>query len=294
MGVLEERANLAGKVAIVVGGAQRSGRMIALDLARSGAHVAVCDNDEPSLGELDGALAEHGTRVLTRVTDALDPDDLEAFFTAFDEVFDHLDILVNNVGGVFQKPFMESTVESRHEDILRNFGYVLRSCKEGVPRMRVSGTGGSIINMTTIEAHRGAPGFSVYAGAKAAVENFSRSLAVELAPERIRVNTIAPEAVGREVGSMPAAAWREPERAEEFMTEGFKMYVPLGIVGEAEDISNCALFLASDLSRYMTGTTLRPDGGTFASSGWLNWSGVDGGFLPMPPPTSLERLFGGA
>ena len=66
---------------------------------------------------------------------------------------------------------------------------------------------------------------------------------------------------------MPAAAWREPERAEEFMTAGFKMYVPLGIVGEAEDISNCALFLASDLSRYMTGTTLRPDGGTFASSG---------------------------
>ena len=77
----------------------------------------------------------------------------------------------------------------------------------------------------------------MYAGAKAATTNFSRSLAVELAPERIRVNTVAPEAIGREKTSMPAAKWREPERAEEFVTAGFKMYVPLGDAGEARDVA---------------------------------------------------------
>ena len=100
---------------------------------------------------------------------------------------------MNVVGGVRQQPFDASTRENWEHDIHRNFGYVLESISAALPYLRRGETGGSIVNFTTIEAHRGAAGFAVYAGAKAGLTNFSRALALELGPERIRVNLIAPD-----------------------------------------------------------------------------------------------------
>jgi len=291
VGLLDERADLSGKLAIVLGGAGGMGRAITCDLARSGVNVALCDVDERALADTTKELARDGTCLMSSVVDVLNSDALSQFFAEFDQVADHLDILVNVVGGIHQQPFMETSPEQRDKIVLENFGYVVASSYEGVKRIRFSGNGGSVVNITTIEAHRAAPGFSVYAGAKAAITNFSRSLAVELAPEHIRINTVAPECIGYQTSAMPSYPWANPEQAADLMRAGYRMYVPMGSVGAAEDISSCVLFLASDLARFITGSTVHVDGGTWASSGWLNWPTPGRGFLPMPPPAILEKLF---
>src|SRR5262245_13807388 len=174
-----------------------------------------------------------------------------------------------------------------------NFGYVLDSVRRAVPLIRRGGAGGSIINFTTIEAHRGAATYAVYAGAKAATMNFSRALALELGAERIRVNLIAPDtspAKGTSVSLYPDDLARLAELGEEAFADAFTMYVPLKERPGIEDIVNAVLFLASDLSRSITGTTLHVDGGTSASRGFIDWPYGDS-WEPVPLAGTLRRLF---
>jgi NAD(P)-dependent dehydrogenase (short-subunit alcohol dehydrogenase family) len=149
--------------------------------------------------------------------------------------------------------------------------------------MQAGGRGGSIVNLTTIEAHRAAPGYAVYAAAKAGVEQLARSLAVELAPDGIRVNNVAPDITP--TPNLLASSPASPTLTDE---TGIRMTIPMGRVGRPTDVSSCVVFLASALSSYVTGTTLHPDGGTFASSGWINWPDV--GWANLPPPSVLEAL----
>jgi NAD(P)-dependent dehydrogenase (short-subunit alcohol dehydrogenase family) len=156
-----------------------------------------------------------------------------------------------------------------------NFGWLLHSTQLAARQMRKQGHGGSIISITSIEGHRAAPGYAVYAGMKGAVTNFSRTLALELAPDRIRVNTIAPDQIPTE--GMPM------EYDQRVITAG----IPMGRQGTYEDLGGCALFLASDLSEYITGTSLHPDGGAWASAGWWNWPEL--GYVNNPPLTGLDQ-----
>jgi NAD(P)-dependent dehydrogenase (short-subunit alcohol dehydrogenase family) len=288
--LLDERANLAGKVAAVVGGAGAIGRQVAFDLASCGVAVAVCDADSVSLAVLEEDLGAAGAAHMSRVVDVLDADDLARFFADFDSAFQRLDILVNVVGGSTWLEFGETTHEQWAADMRLNLGYVIQSTHLALPRIRRGGGGGSIINFTTIEASRGRPGAAVYGAAKAGVENFGRSLAVELAPEAIRVNTVAPDNT-----PTPHMASRVPERyrrtvgRSDIAARAAQVQIPMGRAGIPQDVSNCVLFLASDLAGYVTGTTLRPDGGTWASSGWLNWPGA--GFSPSPPQSVVETMF---
>jgi NAD(P)-dependent dehydrogenase (short-subunit alcohol dehydrogenase family) len=143
--------------------------------------------------------------------------------------------------------------------------------------------GGSIINLTTIEAHRAAPGFAVYSAAKAAVEHFARTLAVEVAPDGIRVNNVAPDYTPTP-NILRISGGSGAPRDDASM----RVSIPMGRPGEISDVSGCVVFLASRLSAYVTGSTLHPDGGTYASSGWFHWP--DEGWNNMVPGSVLDRL----
>ncbi|MCX5045856.1 SDR family oxidoreductase [Aldersonia sp. NBC_00410] len=267
-GWFERRSGLAGTVALITGGAGGLGAAIALDLAANGVRPAVIDLDPTAVDDLRGTLAELGHDSIVQHGDARDPDALAALFAAVDDRWGRLDTLVNVVGGTFRAPFLDTTPKGWDALLRTNLHHVLYACSAAAPRMQTGGRGGSIINITTIEAHRAAPGFAVYSAAKAAVEQFARTLAVELAPDGIRVNNIAPDYV-------PTPNLARLSNGEDPMSDpvGGAVAIPMGRVGRVEDVSGCAVFLASALSSYVTGTTLHPDGGTFASSGWFNWPG---------------------
>jgi len=294
MGLLEAHANLSGKVAVVIGGAgEILGRAVSLALARAGIHIASCDIDAEAVRTIVPEVEALGARILSVHADATDPRALDGFYDRVAAQFSQVDIVVNLVGGVRRSPFMDTTPEQNARDIQLNYGYVIQSVRRAVPLIRRGGRGGSIINFTTIEAHRGAATYAVYAGAKAATTNFSRAMAVELGAEQIRVNLIAPDTNAARGSN--AALYAEDLRklgalGTDALGESMKMYVPQKKAPSVEDITNGVLFLASDLSRAITGTTLHIDGGTIAALGFLDWPFGDS-FMPAPLGGTLTRLF---
>ena len=293
MGLLEAHAALPGKVAAVVGGASGFiGRGVTLGLAQAGVSIACCDNDLEGLAVIVPDVEALGGRILAVEADVTDPHALDRFYDRVQAEFDRLDILVNVAGGVERRPFMETTREQNQRDIRLNYEYVIDSVRRAVPLIRRGGRGGSIVNFTTIEAHRGAATFAVYAGAKAATTGFSRALAVELGAEQIRVNLIAPDTTRARASNnalSPEDFARLAELPAGAMEESMKMYVPQKQAPSVEDVVNAVLFLVSDLSRAITGTTVHVDGGTIASLGWLDWPSGDG-FMPAPLGGTLRRL----
>lgn len=295
MGILDERSSLRGRKAVIIGGADGIGKAVTMALVKSEVDVAFCDINEPAVKTTKAEIEGLRRTVVAEVADALDPAQLRRFYSAVEASFGRVDILVNIVGGVLMRPFMEKTRESCDRDIQRNFGYVLESTRLGVPLLRKSGRGGAIVNFTTIEAHRGAGGFAVYAGAKAATTNFSRAMAWELGPEGIRVNVVAPDTTASE-GNRKALP--EPLQAlnaaapPEWWNRSYKMYIPLGVPPSTDDLANAVLFLVSDLSRSITGQVLHVDGGTAAAFGMIRWSEDENVTLPLPSGPTLEQLFG--
>jgi NAD(P)-dependent dehydrogenase (short-subunit alcohol dehydrogenase family) len=300
MGLLEAHAGMAGKVAAVIGGAGGIvGRAVSLGLAKAGVHIASCDNDEAGVRDIVPAVEALGCKILSVYGDATDVDVLDGFYEKVAKEFDHLDIVVNVAGGVQRGLLLDKTREQDASDIRLNYGYVVDSLRGAIPLIRKGGRGGSIINFTTIEAHRGAATFAVYAGAKAATTNFSRAMAVELGADGIRVNLIAPD-TNLARASNSALSPEDFQRlaklgdnAMDVLADGMKMYVPQKKAPEVEDLVNGVLFLASDLSRAITGTTLHIDGGTIAALGFLDWPYGDG-FMPAPLGGTLSHLFGAA
>jgi 3-oxoacyl-[acyl-carrier protein] reductase len=282
MSYLDDRADLSGRVAVVVGGGGGIGRACAVDLAGAGMRVALCDKDAPSLDETAARITDGGGEVMTGELDARDTEALSQFFADSDARYGaRCDVLVNVVGGTFRQPFEESSSRGWDALMRTNFTWLLHATQLAASRMRPQG--GSIINITSIEAHRAAPGFAVYAAMKAAVTSLTRTLAVELAPENIRVNTIAPDYI-----ATPALASLSEGVREDVVALQHRISTPMGRVGNYEDAGGCALFLASNLSSFVTGSTLHPDGGAIASSGWFNWP--EEGYLNHPPRGVLEYL----
>jgi 3-oxoacyl-[acyl-carrier protein] reductase len=275
MGWFEETSGLRGTVAVVTGGAGGLGEQISIDLAANDVRIAVVDIDQEAVGALERKFGELGHDAMIQHGDARDPQVLGTLFDAVDQRWGRVDTLVNVVGGTFRADFTETSPKGWDALLRMNLLHVLHACYLAVPRMRAGGRGGSIVNLTTVEAHRAAPGFAVYSAAKAAVEQFARSLAVEVGPDGIRVNNVAPDFTP--TPNMLKIGGEEPASATPF---GARIRFPMARAGHPSDVSGCVVFLASNLSSYVTGTTLHPDGGTLASSGWFNWPGSGWDMVP--------------
>ena len=259
---MTEMISLAGNVALVTGAGGGIGRSIAESFARLGAQVALLDRHAGRLAEVEAAFVEKGWDHLSIEADVRDVDSAASAMQAIEERYGQLDVLVNNVGSTLglMKPFEKMTDEDFDALYSVLLKHVFVYTREAIPLMRRSGSG-SIINVSSIEGYRGLPNLAPYAAFKLALEGFTKSLALELGKDRIRVNTIAPETT--ETHSIRPSEWitsENQERVEE--------WIPLGRFGRPEDTAGCAVFLASELSGWVSGTTLHCDGGTLAAAGW--------------------------
>ena len=284
---LERRLNVKGKVAVIAGGGGGLGRAIAIEFARAGMHLALADRNEMLLTDTVTEARGADVSVISQVIDLRDPEALAAFYASVATEHTAVDVCVNVVGGTFRQSFADTAPKAWDALIRTNYTWLLNSTHHAIPLIRKTGRGGSIINLSSVEGHRAAPGFAVYAGLKGAVENFTRTLAVELGPEGIRVNTIAPDVTPTE-GMAGIGGNGGVMDADEVGAANVRISFPMGRLGTYDDIGGSALFLASDLSRYVTGTCLHPDGGTYASSGWFNWPGS--GFGNTVPADAVRAV----
>ena len=249
MTITLDQVTFVGRLVVVTGAAQGIGEATARSFAAFGAHLAVCDRNAESLSAVVTSLRAAGTTVHDAVLDVRDTHAVEAWITSLPSI----DVLVNNAGGGFHSPVMGVNAKGQAALVDENFTSVTNFVRSCVPKMP---PGSSIINVTSVEAFRAAPGFGIYAAMKAAVEQLSRTLALELSDRRIRVNTIAPDAI--------------PTPGDDTLAVGSSDYglkVPLGW-GEPDDCAGAALFLASPLAKFITGTTIHVDGGSDAARGW--------------------------
>lgn len=293
MGLREAHEAMASKTAVIIGGAAgHLGRGVTLGLAREGVTIICCDNDREGLEAIVPEVQALGGTITAHYADVTDATSLDAFYDIAEKECDQIDILINVPGGVSRSLFENTTRESHARDIRLNYDYVVQSCHRALPLLKKSGNGGSIINFTTIEAHRGAATFAVYAGAKAAITNFSRALAVELGQHMIRVNCLASDtslARASNAALAPEDFERLAELGEDALSKSIEFYVPQKRPPSVEEVADGVVFLACDLSRTVTGTTLHVDGGTFAAFGFLNWPEGDS-FMPAPLGGSLKKL----
>lgn len=255
--------SFAGKTALVTGGGAGIGRAIAEGLGKLGARVAVAEIDPARVEAVRAALAEAGIEALVSATDVRDTTQVEALMSQIDQRFGGLDILVNNVGDFLgvAKPFA-STTEAEWDALYAiNLRHMFIVTRAALPLLRKGGPGGSIINISTIEAFRGIPMCPIYSAFKAGVTGFTKSMALELGPEGIRVNAIAPETT--ETEQVKPSQFVKPQYRDHV-----QRWIPLGRFGEASDAAGCAIFLASELSAWVTGTTIHMDGGALAAGGF--------------------------
>src|SRR3954468_19720794 len=184
---------LTDRVAIVTGAANGIGEATALPLARLRAHLAVCDRDVANLVSTVDAIEAEGRRVVGAELDVRDGDGVRDFLEVVTGELGHVDILVNNAGGGFNALFLDVNDKGQDALIRENFTSVTNFIRATVPSMPE--TGGSIINITSIEAHRAGPKYAVYSAMKAGVYSLTKSLALELGSRLIRVNCIAPDVI---------------------------------------------------------------------------------------------------
>jgi 3-oxoacyl-[acyl-carrier protein] reductase len=245
---------LEGKIAIVTGAARGIGEGIALKFAEHGASVAftyVSDNSKEKAAALETKLTAMGVKAKAYQSNAGDYAACESFVNDVLKEFGGIDICVNNAGISKDNLLLRMTVEQWNEVIQVNLNSVFNMTKQVIKPM-MKARNGSIINMSSIIGEMGNAGQSSYAASKAGVIGFTKSVAKELGSRNIRCNAIAPGFVETDMTSY----LKEGEGAEKY-----KAGIPLGRFASAEDIANVTLFLASDLSSYVTGQVISACGG---------------------------------
>ncbi|NTU28419.1 SDR family oxidoreductase [Bacillus tequilensis] len=239
-----------GKTAIVTGASRGIGRVIAEQLADLGIKVAVNFSSSPEKAEeaVEGIKKKGGEAVAIQA-DLSKVAGVESLFTKTIEAFGKVDILINNAGVNIYKPIEEVTEEDFDKQFNLNVKGTFFACQQAMKYMEEKGR---IINFSTSVVGQMFPTYSVYAGTKGAVEQFTRQLAKELAVKQITINAVAPGPVNTELFTVGKT---------EQQIEGLKKTIALGRIGEPEDIANVIEFLVSEKSQWITGQTIRVNGG---------------------------------
>jgi 2-deoxy-D-gluconate 3-dehydrogenase len=257
--------DLSGKSAVVTGGAMGIGRGIVARFVEAGASVIVADLDGEA-ATLTAKGVEGPGRAEALAVDVAADGAGEAMVRAAVEAFGSLDILVNNAGIYPMVPMLEMTTEIFDRVYRVNLRGLAFASKAAAARMIEQGRGGAIVNIASIDAfHPSMVGLAAYDASKGGVVMFTKSLALELGPHRIRVNAIAPGGITTEGTSTPLeeSGMTEEEMAE--MIERFTGRIPLRRMGDPDDIATVTVFLASGGAGYMTGETVVVDGGVLLS-----------------------------
>lgn len=244
--------DLAGRSAVVTGGASGIGKAIAAAMAHAGASVAILDlADEDDAAAAVNEVAGHGVPVRYGRGDTGDPDQVEKFAAQIEQDWGGIDIWVNNAARLVQGDFLDLPADTWRSLVETNLLGYFHGCRSAVARMRRQGRG-RIVNISSVTFTQPTSTMTAYISSKGGIVGLTRSLAVEVGGEGITVNSIAPGAIETPLTS---AAYTPQVRA------AYERRIPAGRVGVAADIAGAAVFLASDLAAYVTGAELIVDGG---------------------------------
>lgn len=258
----QDLLNLSGKTAIVTGGAKGIGQGISYRLAEAGAKVLIADLNIEVAEKTAKELKDKGWMVGAIKVDVSSEEDIKLMIETCKHNFGSLDILVNNAGIFPPAPVAQMTEDVFEKVMHVNLRSVFLATKHGSEVMIAQGRGGSIINVTSIDAiHPSMIGLAHYDASKHGVWGFTKNSALELAEHKIWVNAIAPGGIQTPgVAAMQGGGPADPEMIKAFMSK-----IPMHRMGEPDEIGKVALFLASDMSSYMTGEQIVVDGGALLS-----------------------------
>ena len=245
---------LKDKVVVVTGASRGIGRAIAHGFADEEARLSICGRTPDTLQNVTNELTAKGAQVFAKSTDVTDTGEVEAFITGTLEMYGRIDVIVNNVGGSRWTPLEDISDTEWHEILDLNLVSAARVNQLAIPEMKKQG-GGAILMITSIYGREGG-GHITYNAAKAAEISMTKSLAKELAPDNIRVNSVAPGSILFPGGGWARRIAADPEAMEAFV----KSDMPLGRFGKPEEIANIVVFLASERASLVTGACVNVDG----------------------------------
>jgi meso-butanediol dehydrogenase / (S,S)-butanediol dehydrogenase / diacetyl reductase len=257
---------LAEQVAVVTGGGGGIGAATARLFAQHGADVVIVDNDAELAQRTAAEITMSGKSALPIITDVRDAHQVAGLARTVLDRHGRVNVLVNNVGHWLRHPgnFIDTDPQLWDQLYRINLYHVFLVTHAFLPAM-ISQRAGAIVNVSSVEGLRGYPEDPVYAAFKAAVIHFTRSLAVQVGRDGVRVNGIGPDVT--ESLQVPYSQWLSAEEQRQW-----PQWVPIGRMGLPEDQARVILFLASDLSAFVTGHTIPTDGGTGAAGGWFRSS----------------------
>jgi NAD(P)-dependent dehydrogenase (short-subunit alcohol dehydrogenase family) len=248
--------DLSRKIALVTGGSRGLGKAIALAMAEKGAQVVICGRKQENLDKAADELKSAGFDVMAWPAHAGKADQVAALIRAIEKRHGTLDILVNNVGTNILTPSVAEADEGLWDKLMEtNLKSAFLFTSRAYPLMKKAGAG-KIVNISSIAARKAARGMGIYCVAKAALEMLTRVLAVELAPDRINVNAVAPCVVRTQ--------FSRPFWSNEDLLKEITAAIPLGRIAETSDVVGAVLYLASSLSDFITGEIITVDGGSMA------------------------------
>jgi len=259
---LSELLNLARKTAIVTGGAKGIGYGIGYRLAEAGASVVIADLDETAATKTATEFAAKGWKAIAVKVDVSSEPDVERMMAEAKAEFGSVDILVNNAGIYPSEPIANMSAEDFERVVHVNLRSVFLTTKHAAAAMRQAGKGGRIINISSIDAlHPSMVGLAHYDASKHGVWGFTKNSALELAADKIWVNAIAPGGV-----ETPGTTAAQGDKAvDPQVMQAFMAKIPMHRMGQPDDIGKVAVFLASDMASYMTGSQIVVDGGALLS-----------------------------